>query len=151
MSPCPCLCITPIHHYISVCACHCVVLQSYIWLQMCIAYIKALPHCANVCSVYVGTVSLPSYPLSIICSVLSLSQALRSLYFALFCVYPFSLALYILSRALPLLPRCLHLALFCLPPFSLALYTWLYSVSLPSPSLSILRSILSLFLLPRPQ
>jgi len=125
---------------------------------MCIAYIKALPHCTNVRSVYAGTVSLSSSPLSIIYSVLSPSQALRSLCFALFearekgfCVSPFSFALYIMSRALPLLLRCLHLALFYLPPFSLALCTSLYSVSLPSPSLSILFSIRSLFLLPRPE
>ena len=118
---------------------------------MCIAYIKALPHCTNVRSVYAGTVSLSSSPLSIIYSVLSPSQALRSLCFALFearekgfCVSPFSFALYIMSRALPLLLRCLHLALFYLPPFSLALCTSLYSVSLPSPSLSILFYIRSL-------
>jgi len=53
--------------------------------------------------------------------------------------------------SLSFLPRSLDFALFCLSPFSLALYTSLSDnfFSLPSPSLSILRPILSLSLLPR--
>jgi len=74
--------------FLCLCACHCAchISESYIWLPMFIAYITALPHRANGRSVYVGTVSLPSPSLSIICSTLSPLLLHRSIYFALFCL-----------------------------------------------------------------
>jgi len=69
----------------------------------------------------------PSLWLSILCSILSLSHLPHSLYFALFCLYPFSLALYTSLS-------------FCLSPLFLARCTSLYSISVPSLSLSMRHS-----------
>ena len=109
-------------------------------------------------------VSLPPPSFTNLRSILSVSLHLRSLCIALFCLSPFSLALYAsfycvyLSRdphspyfATFCLSPCsfiLCVAPFCLSPFSLAIYTSLYCVFLPSLSLSIIRSTLSLSLLP---
>jgi len=80
------------------------------------------------------------------------------LYIALSCLSPFSLALHLALVSLFPFSLALHtwlysislsFPLFYLCPFSLAFYTLLYSVSRPPPSLSVLRSVLSLSLLPR--
>jgi len=88
----------------------------------------------------------------------SLALSNRSLYIALSCLSPFSLALHLALVSLFPFSLALHtwlysislsFPLFYLCPFSLAFYILLYSVSLPPPSLSVLRSVLSLSLLPR--